>query len=109
LIGAGVAFEAFLTGACRATFAIKRFSQANEPAHSASNFGRICRAFAIRNDLLRFSTEKVGVSVAQLSRLSSRLDDLTDGLSLKVRRRVFLLPRITLAPKPISARAESVV
>jgi hypothetical protein len=31
LTGAGIAFEAFLTAACRATLAIKRFPQANEP------------------------------------------------------------------------------
>jgi hypothetical protein len=33
LTGAGVAFEAFLTAACPATLAIKRFSRANETTH----------------------------------------------------------------------------
>jgi hypothetical protein len=38
---------------------------------SASSFGRICGAFAIRNDLLTFPIETFGMSMAQLSRLSS--------------------------------------
>jgi hypothetical protein len=33
---------------------------------SASGFGRICGAFAIRNDLLTFPTETLGISMAQL-------------------------------------------
>jgi hypothetical protein len=57
LIGADVAFEAFLTAACRATFAIKRFSPAMRLPISESSFGRICGGLTIRNDLLTFPTE----------------------------------------------------
>jgi hypothetical protein len=37
-----------------------------KPPISASSFGRICGAFAIRNDLLTFPTETLGISMAQL-------------------------------------------
>jgi hypothetical protein len=45
LTGAGVAFEAFLTAACRATFAIKRFSRANETAYFREQFWPYMRGF----------------------------------------------------------------
>jgi hypothetical protein len=56
-----------------------------KPPISASSFGRICGAFAIRNDLATLFTETLGISMAQLSRLSSATNHMSRLAKLAVR------------------------
>jgi hypothetical protein len=71
LTGAGIAFEAFLTADWRATFAIKRFPQSDEPPIMRATLP-LMRSFCDSQCLLTFSTEKVGISVARHRRASQR-------------------------------------
>jgi hypothetical protein len=65
---------------------------------SASSFGRICGGFEIRNDLLTFFTETLGISMAQMSHLSSA----TNGMQHAGQARSVLSDALTVMQHPVA-------